>query len=374
MNLINFYNKHKFISQGHYFDIYQQAFTEYPTDWIEFITSSSDEIVDDFASALLNNTISDSFPQSLKEWIKDTKSMYLDKQPKNIKELDINVKFVKHKKMHEIKRLGALVLDTMKSLNVDYIVDIGAGVGHLTNVLSEHYPVIAIECNKELSNQIKKNDNVIIVDKYIDKTNLISILDDIKPTGTFLLTGLHSCGDLSSAITLDAFKNCDRVKAVITVGCCFQLISEFPKSNHFKDSIQLTKAQLNSACHVYSDFNIPRLNAYWKSLGYRARLNEMLNLDLGTKLRFPSNVTFEQYVDIANKQLGTNAMPTDGEKYLKMIAFISLLRSVFSPVLEKIIQLDRLLYLQQDGYEAKLVALFDPILSPRNMVLIALKT
>ncbi|KAJ3318889.1 Ribosomal RNA adenine dimethylase domain-containing protein 1 [Boothiomyces sp. JEL0866] len=370
---LEFCKKYSFLSKGHYFDLATHSLHDYPPEWLDFVDSSPDSIINEFANVLLAGTNSELFPQSLQNWISETKSHYLDKTPKNPQELELKLKYVKRKKLHEIRRLGCVILDTVKKLNIDYVVDIGAGVGHLTRVLSKHCPVIAIECNSEYSNQIKKDENIVVVNRLIDKTNLMSILDSVSLTGTFLLTGLHSCGDLSSLITLDAFKNNDRVKAVVTVGCCFQLISEFPKCRDFKDKLTLIKPQLNSACHVYTDFTQERLVSYWKSLGYRARLNHVLNLDVGTKLRFPSNITFERYVELASEQLGTVIKLDDGEKYFKIIGFISLLRGLFSPVLEKLILLDRLYYLQEDGYTAELVALFDPKLSPRNMVLIARK-
>lgn len=52
------------------------------------------------------------------------------------------------------------------------------------------------------------------------------------------------------------------------------------------------------------------------------------------------------------------------------------LRAALGPVVETYILLDRLLFLQEQGnsVEALLVPIFDPILSPRNMAIIARKT
>ena len=51
------------------------------------------------------------------------------------------------------------------------------------------------------------------------------------------------------------------------------------------------------------------------------------------------------------------------------------LRAALGPVLETLILLDRLLFLQEQGssVEALILPIFDPALSPRNMALIAKK-
>lgn len=51
------------------------------------------------------------------------------------------------------------------------------------------------------------------------------------------------------------------------------------------------------------------------------------------------------------------------------------LRAALGPVLETFILLDRLLFLQEQGnlIEALMLPIFDPILSPRNVAIIAKK-
>lgn len=51
------------------------------------------------------------------------------------------------------------------------------------------------------------------------------------------------------------------------------------------------------------------------------------------------------------------------------------IRAALGPILETLLLLDRLLFLQEQGnvLEANMVPIFDPILSPRNIALIAKK-
>ena len=57
-----------------------------------------------------------------------------------------------------------------------------------------------------------------------------------------------------------------------------------------------------------------------------------------------------------------------------LLAFCWTLRALMSQVLESLILLDRQLYLEEYGFQARLFPLFDPYESPRNMVLFASKS
>lgn len=55
-----------------------------------------------------------------------------------------------------------------------------------------------------------------------------------------------------------------------------------------------------------------------------------------------------------------------------MVAFFSL-ALLLAPLVETLILLDRLLYVQEQGFYAELLPIFSPALSPRNLVLVATK-
>lgn len=57
----------------------------------------------------------------------------------------------------------------------------------------------------------------------------------------------------------------------------------------------------------------------------------------------------------------------------RVVAFFSL-ALLLAPLVETLILLDRLLYLQEQGFYAELLPIFSPELSPRNLVLVATKT
>lgn len=56
----------------------------------------------------------------------------------------------------------------------------------------------------------------------------------------------------------------------------------------------------------------------------------------------------------------------------RVVAFFSL-ALLLAPLVETLILLDRLLYVQEQGFYAELLPIFSPALSPRNLVLVATK-
>lgn len=56
----------------------------------------------------------------------------------------------------------------------------------------------------------------------------------------------------------------------------------------------------------------------------------------------------------------------------RVVAFFSL-TLLLAPLVETLILLDRLLYIQEQGFHAELLPIFSPELSPRNLVLVATK-
>lgn len=60
------------------------------------------------------------------------------------------------------------------------------------------------------------------------------------------------------------------------------------------------------------------------------------------------------------------------EQQGRVVVYFSL-SLLLAPVVETLVLLDRIVYLQENGVDSHLVPLFDPNFSPRNFVLVALK-
>ena len=100
-----------------------------------------------------------------------------------------------------------------------------------------------------------------------------------------LLTGLHACGDLSVAM-VKTFARCDRIKALVSVSCCYMRMSlededrGYPLSSFlsgFKEH-KMNYGSLRIACHSMTSF-VDSLKGDEKKLKlfcYRAILEHLI--------------------------------------------------------------------------------------------------
>ncbi|VDP15367.1 unnamed protein product, partial [Heligmosomoides polygyrus] len=162
---------------------------------------------------------------------------------------------VSPKKQHEIARLVTTIKVMKQSRdNFDTVVDVGAGIGHLSRVISSVIPscsVVSVEQNKDAEIAGRRNE-----DQNVKKTLLVFAKG--------LLVGLHPCGDLSASI-LRLFVKSSQLSAVVLVGCCYHKLSvrcsshsgssnvRFPLSSMFRD-VALTSVGLDLACHANENF------------------------------------------------------------------------------------------------------------------------
>ncbi|XP_032367304.1 methyltransferase-like protein 25B [Etheostoma spectabile] len=232
----------------------------------------------------------------------------------------------------------------------------------------------------------------------------------------FVLTGLHACGDLSATL-LRHFVSCPYVRGITSVACCYMKItteenpappgvvaaprtsvqealhSEFgyPMSS-FVGGLpghRLSYKAREGACHATEDY-IRRLREESELLRthcYRATLETFVR-ETRPDLRRAGIQTikkahllpFTEYARLGLARVGLPPglplAPQRVEAMLKqqrrVVVYFSL-ALLLAPVVETLVLLDRIIYLQENGVGSQLVPLFDPNLSPRNFVLVALK-
>nr|KAJ0187954.1 hypothetical protein LSAT_V11C900473320 [Lactuca sativa] len=102
------------------------------------------------------------------------------------------------KKKHEIEALAGVVSSVARDVETNTVIDVGAG---------QSTPLLIME--QSLIHAHNALRNIMMP----ESTNLV------------LLTGLHACGDLSVTM-LRTFLDCEQVKAVVSIGCCYNLLSE----------------------------------------------------------------------------------------------------------------------------------------------------
>ncbi|KAG8386597.1 hypothetical protein BUALT_Bualt03G0164800 [Buddleja alternifolia] len=239
------------------------------------------------------------------------------------------------KKKHEIEVLAAVIASIARRVGGNTIMDVGSGQGYLAQVLSfEHgLSVIAIDASshhgsitdarakriekyyaaktcksrsenkgfsiprtvtcrvlspamlKDVSGsllQVKDLEKPTFIGKKVDGKPLEETVGSESPSplkengkSSLVLAGLHACGDLSVTM-LRTFMECDDVKAVISIGCCYNLLSEegveevnsqcgFPVSKGAKSaSLLLGKNARDLACQSAER---------WRGLGEAAGLH-----------------------------------------------------------------------------------------------------
>ncbi|XP_027832288.1 methyltransferase-like protein 25B isoform X1 [Ovis aries] len=333
-------------------------------------------------------------------------------------------KHVRPKKQHEIRRLGELVKKLSDLTGCTQVVDVGSGQGHLSRFMSlglglmvksiegdqrlvERAQRLDQELLQTLEKEEKRNPKVVQtgprhpphhVVRWVDPTTLceelLLPLETSPQSGArLLLTGLHACGDLSVAL-LRHFSCCPEVVALASVGCCYMKLSDpggYPLSQWVAGlpGYELPYRLREGACHALEEY-AERLQKAGPSLRthcYRAALETVIRC-AQPELRRPGvqgiprvhELKIEEYVQRGLQRVGLDpqlplnvaALQAHQAQENRVVAFFSL-ALLLAPLVETLILLDRLLYLQEQGFHAELLPIFSPELSPRNLVLVATK-
>ncbi|GKA14863.1 S-adenosyl-L-methionine-dependent methyltransferases superfamily protein, partial [Tanacetum coccineum] len=453
----------------------------------------------------------DDWPSSLKNFITTSSSLAFPREQANLKKLLPNMQMaslnnvitqgMNQKKRHEIEALAAVVSSVARDVETNTVIDLGAGQGYLSQVLSFEYnlSVMAIDASSHHGNitharaeRIKKHYDakmrksslggrdvtlpktvtcrvlssdmlkMLLETKDVDSTVTSCLSKSSNDTHSLLLTGLHACGDLSVTM-LRTFLECKEVKAVVSIGCCYNLLSEeeseqddalcgFPVSQGVKSTgLHLGKSSRDLACQsadrwkcmekdaslhnfelhafraafqmVLSRYFPETLNASptvgRQGKALRRKQQRMLvstkyseetinsqtlvnsNLDvnccgaetdksscnadvpIGNDKDVDRCSLFEKFSLSAMHRLKTNHIHDidfagiwkEAEPFAEMIGPYWSLRATLGPVIETLILLDRLLFLQEygDSVEAVMLPIFNPSVSPRNVAIIAKK-
>ncbi|KAK8458588.1 hypothetical protein SEVIR_3G402200v4 [Setaria viridis] len=231
---------------------------------------------------LPSGCVQEHWPATLREFVLTARSLVVPREQKAPQSLvpDIHVASIgtvlaqgmNSKKKHEIENLAAVVHAIAKSCGAKTVVDVGSGQGYLAQTLSFEYqlPVVAIDASSHHASvtiaraeRIKKHYAAKCVEKqlltvprtvtchvlssdtlaavtldackdnhgeHVSETKACTmkspqILEPTQNSPPLILAGLHACGDLSVNM-LRVFVSCEQVKALVSVGCCYNLLSE----------------------------------------------------------------------------------------------------------------------------------------------------
>uniref|UniRef100_A0A8D2IT14 Ribosomal RNA adenine dimethylase domain containing 1 n=1 Tax=Varanus komodoensis TaxID=61221 RepID=A0A8D2IT14_VARKO len=288
-------------------------------------------------------------------------------------------KHVKPKKQHEIQKLGQVVKQLSDITGCRCIVDVGSGQGHLSRYLAFglHLSVTAIEGDPRLVREATRFDRELIETlkkKQAEQPQVDSPAPPRAPAGgqQLLLTGLHACGDLSVAL-LRQFVRCPRVVGITSVACCYMKLTTkeygYPLSAWVAGlpGHQLSYKAREGACHALEDY-VLRLRLDSPTLrghGFRAVLETVIRAAEPAKKRLgvqtiakAHTLSFEEYARLGLARLGMSPdVPLDTApleamlaQQQRVVAFFSL-ALLLAPLVETLILVDRMIYLQEQGRE-----------------------
>ncbi|KAI8813934.1 methyltransferase domain-containing protein [Cladochytrium replicatum] len=255
-----------------------------------------DEVHDSLLRLATYSEVKDHWPDSLKAFVKGAFDMALPRDYRDIpdvyqalstkaKPLDNRlVSGMSPKKRHEVQSLAYLIHSIAESMDINHILDMGAGQGYCDVVVAhqyfqartenrkETYTVIGVDSSEiqtcgakdrtaEIEARISKlkakqkktgiiedepsliEGRVLHVNRRIEPHEILNDVlteaigekadandcDRLKPSG-WVLCGLHACGDLSPTL-IRHFLAMPDAKALVVVGCCYNAITEPPDDN-----------------------------------------------------------------------------------------------------------------------------------------------
>ena len=301
---------------------------------------------------------------------------------------------VKDKKKHEIQRIvGFLDLEEDNSKS---ILDIGGGVGHLSRSLCtklDKKSALIIEADKEFINIGKKINQKKRLDQISYKCSVFDINTEIDEYFD-LCIGLHACGDLSS--DLIALSSEKKINNILNFGCCYfkvknntySYLSELGK----KIGPILSKYSLTLASRAHTGLTYDAFLKKRKVKSFRYGLHlylyQVLKIksfkEVGESKFSEYQSGFESYANRKLKYLGIE--PQEGGKLeefflgnstqemIEAMFLSNVIRWQFGRLIEKVVILDRCLFLEESGYKIKWGEVFDEKLSPRNIGIYATST
>lgn len=275
--MIRFIKQFSYILNPHLVHFYKNnTWDTLPKDWIESFDKTEEKSL---IPSLLENPPS-WFSSSLKDFCNNCIKFKISRDvSETTKERSLQIpnallqmKGMNQKKIHEVSLLAGEINNICKELNIQKVVDVGAGSAYLSHLLYMKCNInsIGIEGNpshtqgalqrfeqlkKSVSIYNSKNPDEIIPEPSIDlvtcrfefeneeinkkfevylffylRVNVLTIIKDcilpycdpINPN--VVLIGLHCCGNLTSSM-LKIFTKSALVNGIVAVGCCYNHLS-----------------------------------------------------------------------------------------------------------------------------------------------------
>jgi hypothetical protein len=392
-----------------------------PESWCKVLEALS---LEDIIRIDAAGWVDETWPVGLRRIISRCHSLALPRDPSsdNItkpKQLDsLLVIGLSPKKLHEVEVMSRMVNENCAMMDSPVIVDFGAGQGYLSARLAYFgYRVLAVDFNdvqthgslviSERLDQVlqparKGQLKVATVDigRDCDVNRLVrEQFQDSSDETPISIVGLHACGELT-ANALRIFLRTPSVKNITIVGCCYNLIEDARPMSKFMTTRQPTFVDYSTLAlggHAPWNWGKSQSTKQVATLIRRQLFRAVLQVMLYETGRFdfwnaPSDVrigsvkkhhlkSFGVYAASAFEklQIPLPAPEPDLNKQYERIESLTLprlsaaisLRTLFGPIVESMVLMDRLLYIIESSKTCCLHAvsvrpIFDSQISPRN--------
>ena len=405
MKLLDFVNLYAPMWKEEIMNEYPETIPDYPREWIDLLDSLSEKELYDVDCKRDIPALNGS---SFREFVQTIKT--LTEVPKIPESPELPLEMwafhgVKKKKKHEIQKIVPVLKNLRDQRHFDYVVDIGGGVGHLSRVLSHYHqiPSISIDQNsefqeigKERLKKFRKLDgaqDVTFMNLTFGKKEDQAALEKVFHEKSVSL-GLHTCGPLANKLIQNTIDH--HSMGLLNFGCCYYRINpeaDFPLSNFYKENnftrLNLFGLSLATRSHAAMELSTYQTKERVKNYRYALHLflmkhyNNKYATDVGECQIQTYWKPFQYYIREKLAELKIEHTFTDEyfnefyadpslQRELRVMFLCNIIRWQLGRALEVYLQLDRCLYLEEQGYDVKLEQYFDEELSPRNLGILAL--
>lgn len=381
--------------------LYPHSFDPFPSDWLDEIS----KIKDLESLVLLEKKYHQTVIKNpeLYSFYDKVESLTRFDSPRPRAGLPTN-KYTWHKvipkKQHEIQKLAPIINDYYKEHHIENIVDIGGGLGLLSQTLCNAYKlqVTSLDMDSKLQEAGQKRylkygteKEKLTFKKVRVSKEEESFLEELGPQKMTL--GLHTCGPLAVSQIVSSVKK--DVKAIVNLGCCYlklssegddQNISSFSQS--FSPPLIMNQFALTLACGAHRKVSFESVSFKQQVKFYRYSLHALLadHYDRSEIIIFGNssgkdyNSSFYDYVKTQFKKVGIPLKHTNEEllefyeeklPIVKRMYAAGFIRDALSRLLEVYLLLDRAIYLEENGYKVEILEVFDEEVSPRNLGIFA---
>ena len=290
---------------------------------------------------------------------------------------------IKGRKWQQIERFEALV-----PRGNSEVLEWCAGKGHLGRLISFHQqrPVVSIEWQQAQCDQGQKmSDKFELEQSFIQADVLKGQQQLIKPDQQ--LVALHACGDLHVVLLQQAVAV--KSKQLLIAPCCYHLIgSTSYQALSFAgqaSGLTLNRRDLNLSMQKtvvagVRDKKHRAIEVAWR-LGFDLLQRKLRGID--QYLPLPSvrqsmlMGSFSQFCQWAcdkkglSLDLGLDVASFEQAGWQRRLtnARIEIVTHAFRQLLERWLLLDRVLFLEQQGYEVELANFCDAAITPRNAII-----